>query len=352
MTVKIFLHLPDERACTVYRATMPMLHLYHDLSLHGIHVIGDDETLKYEEFDIYIFNSLIRPNSYNEVIVPLYELGKKFVWQGDDDLWTIPEWNPASKALNSDDLRSTEYYMNLCSSLWASTDHLARTLPFTEKVKVLPNLIDTNQFDGEINYTDGPIKILWCGSSSHDEDFDDVIEPIIKILEKYQDNAVAIFWGYLPTPFCNYERQPGFPTANLVPKYKNLYFGEWFSHREFFHKLRHLKPDIALMPLDDCKFNHAKTNLKYLEMSMAGAACIATDLPPYNCIIPQETGILVEPQDSQGWFDALDELIQNQDYRRKLNENARLQIRSKYSWQSPSRQLWLQAYLDLLNHCQ
>jgi glycosyltransferase involved in cell wall biosynthesis len=103
------------------------------------------------------------------------------------------------------------------------------------------------------------------------------------------------------------------------------------------------------MPLDDCTFNYSKSNLKYLEMSMAGAACITTDLPPYECVINKETGIKVKPKDSQGWFDALDELIQNRDYRLKLNENARLQIHTKYSWHSCSRQLWLQAYLDLLS---
>ena len=349
MSVKIFLHLPDDLACTVYRAKMPMLHLYNELSLHGVHITGDIKTLKHENFDIYIFNRLIRPNFYMEVVAPWLELGKKFVWQGDDDLWEIPKWNPANRLLNRDDLNSTELYMSKCEALWASTEHLAQTLPFPAKAKVLPNLIDLNNFDNEITHSTGPIKILWCGSSSHDKDFDDVIEPVIKIAEKYNEYIAFIFWGYLPTPFANFEREPGLPQANLVPKYKNIYYGEWFSHREYFYKLRNLKPDIAIMPLDDCKFNYSKSNLKYLEMSMAGAACIATDLPTYDCIINEENGIKVKPKDTQGWYNALEKLILSEDYRRNLNRNARQIIRQKYCWQSPASQLWLQAYLDLLN---
>jgi glycosyltransferase involved in cell wall biosynthesis len=344
MAVKIFLHIPDDHACTVYRAAMPMMHLYSDLSNHGIHITGSDKTLPKEMFDIYIFNRLIRPEFYLNVVDPLLKMGKKLVWQADDDLWNIPKWNPASKLLNMDDLNATELYLNICKSLWVSTNELANTVKRPEKTKVLPNLIDINQFD-DVVHDDGPIKIVWCGSSSHDKDFDVVVEPIIKIAEKYKDKIAVIFWGYLPTALANFERQPGFPYANLVPKYDNLFFGEWFSNREYFHKLRPLKPDIALMPLDNCEFNYSKSNLKYLEMSMAGAACIATYLPPYESIKDKETGLKV--RNSQEWYDALDELIQNKTYRNKLNANACEQVRQQYCWQCPARQLWLQAFLDL-----
>lgn len=345
MATKIFYHIPDDKACTIYRATMPIFHLYSDLSMNKIFITGDIKTLPNEEFDIYIFNRLIRPNLYNEVIEPNLRLGKKFVWQCDDDLWKIPDWNPVHVLLKEEDLNATNLYMDKCKSLWVSTENLAKVVGHSDKTRILPNLIDINQFDEDIIYTE-PLKIVWCGSSSHDEDLMIIVEPIIRILEKYREIAV-IFWGYLPTDLANFSRQPGFPHANLVPKYQNLYYGEWFSNREYFHKLRNLKPDIAIMPLDGCEFNNSKSNLKFLEMSMAGAACIATNLPPYNCIRNKETGILVETEDREGWTDALVELIENKEYRLKLNTAAREQIRQDYTWQSPRRQLWLQAFLEL-----
>lgn len=348
MAVKLFLHLPDDRACTIYRASMPLLHLYNDLSLHGIHITGDNKTLKYEDFDGYIFNRLIRPNFYNEVIAPWLERGKKFTWQCDDDLWRITKWNPVHRLLDANDLQATELYISKCDHAWVSTEPLKNVINAPGKTRVLPNLIDVNLFDSEIVHsTSGPLKILWCGGCSHEKDFDDIIQPLVRILEKYKRDIAVVFWGYLPTQLAAFEREPGFPHANLLPKYENLFYGEWFSIREYFYKLRDFKPDIAIMPLNDCQFNESKSNLKYLEMSMAGAACIATDLLPYKCIVDKETGIKVKPNDEQGWFDAMDELIQNKEYRLKLNQNAREQIWAKYTWNSPARQLWLNAFLDL-----
>lgn len=347
MATKIFFHIPDDHACTVCRAVQPMMHLYSDLSMNGIHIVGDNKTLPKEEFDIYLFNRLVRPNSYFEIVEPLLQQGKRFIWQCDDNLWHIPKWNPASKLLNLEDLKATELYISQCQALWTSTNNLAKFIGHPEKIKVLPNLIDVNQFNDKIVHQDqGPIKIVWCGSASHDKDFDVVVEPIIKLLEKYKDKIAMIFWGYLPTDFATYERSPGFPYANLVPKYENVYFGEWFTNREYFHKLRGLNPDIALMPLDDCEFNYSKSNLKFLEMSMSGAACVATDLPPYESIKHGETGFKIKT--SQEWYDCLEELIENKNYRRKISANAFEQVKQEYSWQCPTRNVWLKAFLDLL----
>jgi glycosyltransferase involved in cell wall biosynthesis len=279
-------------------------------------------------------------------------MGKQLVWQCDDDLWHIPNWNPASKLLKIEDLEATGWYINNCKKLWVSTSELAELVGHPDKTLVLPNLIDLNQFDDKIIRTEEVIKIVWCGSASHDKDLDVIIEPIIKLLEKFKNKIAVIFWGYLPTGLGRFDRQPGFSFAQIVPKHENLFYGEWFSNREYFHKLRELKPDIAIMPLDDCEFNKSKSNLKFLEMSMAGAACIGTNLPPYGCIKHGETGLLVDANDQIGWYDALEELIKNKEYRLNLNNAAREQIRNEYCWQSSAAELWLQAFLDLIPHRQ
>lgn len=348
MSTKIFVHLPDDHACTVYRAQMPYLHLYSELSSQGIHLTADNKTLPKEEFDIFIFNRLIRPNFFSEVILPWNRLGKSFVWQCDDDLWQIPQWNPSIQQLNEQDLDSTDKYIELAKALWVSTKQIKDFVAAPDKTKILPNLVDLNHYDEVIQRGEGPIKILWCGGASHDGDFDDIIEPVIKLSDKYKEKIAFIFWGYLPTQLAYFERQPGYSHANIYPKYPNVFSGEWFSNREYFYKLRQLKPDIAIMPLRDCPFNYSKSNLKFLEMSMSGAACIATDLPPYDCILQNETGIRIKPRDSQTWHDALDELIINKAKRLEIHENARAQIKAMFTWQSPSRQLWLQAFLDLI----
>jgi len=344
MATKIFFNIPNETACGLYRGTLPLLHCYHELAMQGIRLIGDKSPFNNEEFTHYIFNRIINEEFYNNAFKMLE---KKLIWQTDDDIWNIPSWNPSCRLIKPNQLDITNHFIQKALMVIVSTDHLAKLINMPEKTVVLPNLIDSTYFNTKNKKEPGPIKIVWAGSASHDKDLEDIIEPIIKILEKYKERVVVIFWGYLPTALANFEREPGFPTANLVPKYPNLYYGEWFNGRIFYEKLMQLHTDIAIMPLTDCEFNKSKSNLKYSEMSMSGAACIATNLLPYQCIKHNETGMLVEPGDKDAWFNCMEELIENETFRLKLAANAKLHVMEEYSWQCPQREKWLEAFIRI-----
>lgn len=344
---KIFLHVPNETACSLYRGSLPIAHCYHELTEHDVRIVGDKAPLQEEDFSHYIFNRVVSKDFYEQHIEQYIKNNKKLIWQSDDDLWNIPDWNPSSKLITSELLEMTHIFMSKVLKFIVSTDELADLINKPEKTYVLPNLIDSTYFSPEIEKVDGPIKIVWAGSASHDKDLDQIVEPLSKILEKYKERVFAIFWGYLPSGLANFERVPGFPHANIVPKYPNLFYGEWFNGRIYYQKLMQLQTDIAIMPLSNCKFNKSKSNLKYLEMSMSGAACIATKLPPYECIKHNETGMLVEPDDSDAWFDYMVELIENKDLRRRFARNARQQIIEEYSWQCSQRDKWLKAFLEI-----
>jgi len=344
---KIFLHIPNETACSLYRGTLPVAHCYHELANHGVRIIGDKAPLHEEEFSHYIFNRVVNKDFYAQHIEHYLRANKKLIWQTDDDLWNIPNWNPSSKLITRELLNMTNVFMSKALKYIVSTDELANLINEPEKTYVLPNLIDSSYFTPEIEKVEGPVKIVWAGSASHDNDLEQIIEPLIKILEKYRERVFAIFWGYLPTGLANFEREPGFPHANIVPKYPNLFYGEWFSGRMYYQKLMQLQTDIAIMPLSNCKFNYSKSNLKYLELAMSGAACIATKLPPYACIKHNETGMLVEPDDNDDWFNCMEELIENKDLRRRLAKNARQQVVEEYSWQCSQRNKWVKAFLEI-----
>lgn len=347
MAKTIFTHIPDESACSLYRNRLPFMHCYSELSKHGILLVGDEKPQEKEDFDVFCINRIVRARFFQEYCVRMIESDKTLVWQTDDDLWNIPEWNPSSELLEPGDLECTKVLMDRANQIFVSTDELAEAVNFPDKTTVLPNLIDLALF-GERKNINNPdiIKIVWMGSSSHDIDLEQVVTPIEKIVKDFS-NVVVIFWGYLPTGLGTFVRKPGFPYAHIVPRLPNVYFGEWFTGRTYFRKLVSLEPDIAIMPLADCKFNNSKSNLKYLEMSMAGAACIATDLPPYKCIKHLETGILIE--DPLDWYDAIANLIKDKELRQKLASNAQEQIRQEYSWQCSKKDLWLNAFLKVAN---
>jgi glycosyltransferase involved in cell wall biosynthesis len=81
---------------------------------------------------------------------------------------------------------------------------------------------------------------------------------------------------------------------------------------------------------------------------MAGAATIATNMPPYQCIEDGIDGLLVEPQDEEGWYKAIKKLIDDENLRMVLAANARQKVYERHSWQSQSRkQTWLDAFKRL-----
>lgn len=349
MAKKLFLHIPNENACSLYRGTLPLKHLYSFLSEHDILIVGDEQPLRHEEFDAYIFNRVVKHDFYKQCVELLIKHGKHLIWQSDDDVWNIPPWNPSRKLLGDYDLVTTNYYIEKAEKLIVSTQPLADLVDEPSKTVVLPNLVELTFFNNKIVRNEKePIKILWAGSVSHDADLDVIVEPISRLLEEYQEKIAVIFWGYLPTNLANYERTPGFPNANLVPKYKNLFWGEWFSIREYYHKLRTMVPDIAIMPLDNCLFNESKSAIKYYEMSLAGAACVATDLHPYRCIKNRETGILVPVNDKEAWYDTLKELIEDREFRHRLNSTSIEQVRQEFSWAGPGKKLWQDTFLDFM----
>jgi glycosyltransferase involved in cell wall biosynthesis len=303
--------------------------------------------MKEEEFTHYIFNRIINKDFFAQHVEQYIREDKKLIWQTDDDIWNIPPWNPSSKLVTRDLIESTTYFMHKSKKIIVSTEPLARLINMPDKTIVLPNLIDKSYFNMNLEKEEGPVKIVWAGSVSHADDLEEIIEPMIKILEKYKEKVFAIFWGYLPTGLSYFEREPGFPHANIVPKFPNLFYGEWFAGRVYYQKLMQLQTDIAIMPISDCQFNYSKSNLKYLEMSMSGAACIATKLPPYECIKHNETGLLVNPGDKDAWFNYMEELIENKDLRLKLARNARQHAIEEYSWQCSKRDKWVEAFLEI-----
>lgn len=342
MAFKIFLHTPDRSACSFYRGTLPFRHCYSYLSRNDVYLASETRPIDEEEFDCYIFNRLARPDFYYNYIA---KLKRKLIMQTDDNILDIPDSNPIKRLLTAEDFVTTKLFMDRASKIACSTQPLADSINSPERTVVLPNLIDTCLFKNSKRTGEKPLKILWCGSESHHGDLQEIVEPIIKISEKYKDDVGIIFWGYFPSEFARFERVPGFHHAEVVSKYPNIYKGIWFDLKLYFDKLCQLEPDIAIIPLEDCKFNESKSNLKFLEMSMAGAATITSDLLPYEAIKHNETGIKVKTKND--WYNALVELIENKDFRLKLADNARQQVIEEFSWQCSKRKIWQEFFLNL-----
>lgn len=345
---KIYMAQPDDFGCGHYRAKFPVQHCFGDLARRGCYLdISKDLTTDEDDFDAYIFH-----RSPAETLTfhcdMLKKRGKKIVWQVDDDLWHIPTWMPSEEAPNQWSLNKA---ISIADEVWVSTPTLAQVVNHAN-IKLVPNLIDTNAFPVPGPAKDDPIRILWCGGRSHEKDLQLLIEPVEQLVMEYGSRVQFVFWGYIPTEMLEFSRVSGTMTAVTRPKAEYgdaVWFLDGLPFRNFYDKLAKMRPYIALMPLVDCQFNHSKTNLKYLEMSVAGAASIGSKITPYSDTIKHdEDGVLVDNTPT-AWYNAMKDLIENPQKRDVLAANAYQKVVSQYSWQSEARNLWVDAFSGLVS---
>ncbi len=90
--------------------------------------------------------------------------------------------------------------------------------------------------------------------------------------------------------------------------------------------LKHmLLSDIALAPLNESPFTACKSDIKFLEASICGAATIASPTVYKNTIIHGETGLIADHPDE--WAGCLEKLITDASYRQRMARNANRYVR-------------------------
>jgi hypothetical protein len=110
----------------------------------------------------------------------------------------------------------------------------------------------------------------------------------------------------------------------------------------FAAKLASLQPHIGLAPLEASAFAAAKSELHWLEYTLAGAVTVASRLPgpgPYDVIRDGVDGVMVEPG---GWKTALVR-VQSADARAELVGRARERVLGEYRVSERSRE-WAAVY--------
>ena len=122
------------------------------------------------------------------------------------------------------------------------------------------------------------------------------------------------------------------------------------SPSAFAAYLAAMRPDIGLAPLVGDRFDQAKSELHWLEYSMAGAATVATRIPnggPFDPIRHGVDGLVVDrPSD---WFDALRELVGSRSLREDLAGRARERVLAEYTVKARAPE-WADAYRWAAEH--
>lgn len=232
-------------------------------------------------------------------------LGAKIVIDIDDNMWQIPVGNLMRGTEKQNAQRGFMLAESVKSADWVSvsTEPLKTALtPLNANIAVLPNYIDEKEWKHK-RKTHKKTRIGWVWSRTHIPDMEEAREALGEIAKR--DDVEIVIFGASQNIF-------DFPTTNIpavhVDKYPETLCKEGI--------------DISIAPLLDNDFNRSKSDIKWQESTMAGAAFVGSKLYPYEMSVKHgKTGYLAKGKNQ--WIKHINFLIDSPEKRKELVENAR-----------------------------
>lgn len=281
-------------ATSWYRCMGPLYALRR--SMHDLNVItgsqADWTTMKLADL-IFIQRPALPSHAQ---LVDLAKVNRKRVWVDyDDDLYCVPMNNPTHALYNNPKTQNivtqivakadfvTVSTVAIAEKLKAILEGLARGPAErgwnlnTHKILVLPNAYDLEMLSDLKKFSRQPPNnlVVWRGSATHDKDLALHTAPLCKAIANHLDwtlNMVGSpFWWTVE----QIDEIPGIkPTNNIVT--------ETMDPINYFEFLAAIRPALMIVPLEDFPFNHAKSNIVWLEGLHAGAVTLAPDWPEWR----------------------------------------------------------------------
>lgn len=280
--MKILVHPADQLGCGFYRMLMPayvMQAAGHDVNISAVTL--DDVSM----YDSIVFQRVHR-QGFKEIFAQYRRQAPNalIVMDIDDDLYNLP--HIFTKA---DCDRFTES-CNSVDRVIVSTDFLKQRLieeGVTSQIHVRRNMVSLEFWTEEITelpkLPNGRKKILMTGAMGHKKNGD--LDQILHFPKKLaKGHALMVLGDEL---------------KKVWGGRKNVAFIPWCRVNEYPTVVRILNADFWLAPLNpNMLFNKSKSNIKYLEATMAGAIlCAKNDAFPYLNL----PGVI--------YYDNIDELV-------------------------------------------
>lgn len=284
-------------------------------------------------------------------------LGKRMVFETDDDCLHVAESNPAYKSLVKHNLPILyPEILRMADAITVSTPELRDTIhQYNRNVFVFPNNVESilcgerglpkrdclEEFTDDnglaiipqqhglvaipayrsVKQTNGIVKkeqivrIGYSATPSHAADFDTILRSLDKVCERYGSKVWLVIFGDRGI----YEKTKGARKrgCNVVTTH---------NIQQYFWHLRNI--DIGLAPLVKNLFNMSKSPIKALEYGMWGTPAVLPNYVTYAREFTNNKNCLMY-NNSKEFEDGLCELIENEDLRLKLGMAARDLIKAK-----------------------
>lgn len=219
------------------------------------------------------------------------QLGLKIVYDLDDDVFDLPEYNPAHKVLGQHKEGFLACMRNV-DVITVSTKTLAKIVRKNVKFMVnvrtgkeIPIIVAENRIDTRFFVTPvlprekairrKTVRIGWAGSSSHIGDLGLVQEALMELA---------------PHPHVQIQfRGCELPPEHSLWTLSNFQFKYWTPVCEYGARMPLWDWDIALAPVTDHPFNNSKSCIKMIEAAYCGIPCLASWIRPYEEFVQHDT---------------------------------------------------------------
>ena len=256
----------------------------------------------------------------------------KTIFYDIDDLVFDKEYTNTIKYLNTLSEEELNLYydgvnrmgetLKLCDYATTSTEKLAQELKkYVKEVYVNRNVASEKMCQlsmdavKEIVKDDNKIILGYLsGSITHNPDFELILSPIIKIMEKYNNVYLKVV-GLLDIP-------------QELDKFKDRIIFEQFTDWTNLPKII-ASLDINLAPVEESIFNEAKSENKWMEAGLVKVPTIASNVGGFKVVKNNYDGILVSNNEDE-WFNELEKMILSKKERDRIGKNAYDRVLKNY----------------------
>lgn len=243
--------------------------------------------------------------------------GKPVIYEVDGLLTDLPEGH-SRKFWARETAELLPWLLPRVTAITVSTPLLAKAFSsMTPSIHVIPNLVDTELFRPASPKSTGPVVIGFSATSPQAPDLLCIEKALFRVAERYGNNVAFSLMGHA-TP--GVATLPGFRSVDFQKDYVS--YGKALSSSGI---------DIAIVPLQDNRFNSCKSNIKWLEYSACGIAGIYADLPPYNTSVEHGTSGVLVNDDPDNWFQAMCLLIDHPELRHSIAQQANSRVIAQHS---------------------
>jgi len=120
----------------------------------------------------------------------------------------------------------------------------------------------------------GEIRIGWQGGISHLGDWDEIKEPMARVMADYPEVTLHILGSYYRNQFKDFE--------DRITRYP------WYPFKAYTYRLKTLGLDGAIIPLEDKPFNEYKSEVKFTEFTALGVPSVVKNMLPYSLVVNEK----------------------------------------------------------------